>query len=706
MRRSTSIFLCCLLSFPFSAQAAGSVKTYKAFSTHSLKNLIVAQEDTLVVEPGVVIAIAPGGKVEIAGSVLMLGTETSPVVITGNWRGALFSSSATVQLVHVQFKHFEGPVRIATSQFTARGLLLEDAIANTLIFSGSNGAGYQLSNLVFSNVLRGAAMQSAGIVVESTDTSLEVFGAAFLGSYPTTAKVGLYLEHGYRNVGAHGFSNDRGCAFVTTRVENHMVYTYELLGSGCHVDAPVLFIPGYGTSINIAKLTKPTPLPAELDGWSFSRVISSSYKYLLDAFSRNHIPASVAYYDWRLPAEEIVVQYIIPAIQKLKQQTGTGIITIVGHSFGGILARQYIQSNQYSGDVAAVFTLGTPHQGSPKAYSVWEGGVVPADWKILLQLIRYYQYKEKRNETPAAAIRRYFPSVRQLLPIYPFLKQDGLLRALQNQQNTFLQGLAAAETTNARLVPVTAFYSQSEPTITTLNVGNVQPGSSWEDGYVTSSTSVEQAGDGTVPAQGAQLSGAVMLTSSGEHADLPRKSAQKLIEALRPTQSYVAPEDRGIRQSKDTVWFVADCPVSLRVIAQDGTTYTDANPADGESFVTKDLAWLIIPKQAGEYQFSITATQATEARFWVDDGPIQTVVLSKGESVKYTAVEKLLPDQQQLGKPQSAATSTVNVVTFPKLVSLLLVSLRSQSLRNQLTASQALYQHLMQQFRLQLENSR
>jgi len=56
-------------------------------------------------------------------------------------------------------------------------------------------------------------------------------------------------------------------------------------------------------------------------------------------------------------------------INRAKQRTGATRIILIGHSMGGLVARRYVESNLYDGDVAAVVMLGTPNGG----VRLWHG---------------------------------------------------------------------------------------------------------------------------------------------------------------------------------------------------------------------------------------------------------------------------------------------------------------------------------------------
>ena len=61
-------------------------------------------------------------------------------------------------------------------------------------------------------------------------------------------------------------------------------------------------------------------------------------------------------------------------IDEVKAKTGSSKVDLIGHSMGGLVARQYIESDAYAGDVDQLIFLATPQLGSPKAYMMWEAG--------------------------------------------------------------------------------------------------------------------------------------------------------------------------------------------------------------------------------------------------------------------------------------------------------------------------------------------
>lgn len=65
------------------------------------------------------------------------------------------------------------------------------------------------------------------------------------------------------------------------------------------------------------------------------------------------------------PVAEENVPNLMEAIDAAKAATGQPKVILIAHSMGGLVSRAYLESSFYRDDVAAVFTLGTPHMGVP-----------------------------------------------------------------------------------------------------------------------------------------------------------------------------------------------------------------------------------------------------------------------------------------------------------------------------------------------------
>ena len=72
---------------------------------------------------------------------------------------------------------------------------------------------------------------------------------------------------------------------------------------------------------------------------------------------------------WRFNTRSIEFQsrWLADKIERIAVKHNLGKIHIIGHSMGGLLAKQYIQQHGGERRVQSLVTLGTPHHGTPTA---------------------------------------------------------------------------------------------------------------------------------------------------------------------------------------------------------------------------------------------------------------------------------------------------------------------------------------------------
>ena len=268
-------------------------------------------------------------------------------------------------------------------------------------------------------------------------------------------------------------------------------------------------------------------------------------------------------YDWRQSNVLTAVQ-LENKIDEVQQICQCDKVDLVAHSMGGLVARQYIQSDRYENDVDQLIFLGTPHLGAPKAYLMWEGGTAGVEFDIF-ELIFNAWIRQRAIEAgfggskPLEIIFNYIHnpsspilSLQELLPVYSYLKDfdTGAWRDYPSghPQNAFLENLGAdssltvLEQSGAK---ITNIFSDSENN--TINFLEVQNDLStlplWEHGVPKA---VERgSGDGTVPpisslaitpSNSTNTSenppNVISVRVAGEHRSLPSNTADEIVEIL------------------------------------------------------------------------------------------------------------------------------------------------------------------------------
>lgn len=120
------------------------------------------------------------------------------------------------------------------------------------------------------------------------------------------------------------------------------------------------------------------PLPAQellpvilVHGWhgpESDRLEDSEFRFLASWLERDGFPV---YYARGISPLNTMLENaasLAQTIQQAKKETGSDQVNIIGFSMGGLNARAYIESSLYRNDVAAVYTMGTPHAGVRQWY--------------------------------------------------------------------------------------------------------------------------------------------------------------------------------------------------------------------------------------------------------------------------------------------------------------------------------------------------
>lgn len=281
--------------------------------------------------------------------------------------------------------------------------------------------------------------------------------------------------------------------------------------------------------------------------------IQHTYDALEETFTENGYEEGkdlfVFPYDWRQSNVETERQFRVK-MEEIHQITQWPLVDVVAHSMGGLVARQYIASDLYENDIDELVTLGTPHNGSPKGYLMWEGGEVEIPGisitGSIIDTILFQEAKENGYASIFEYIRRVpIASVQELLPIYGYLQREGTDKTMTYPdgypRNEFLERLAGAVAQEAlrKVGHINIEGRVSEETITKISVGEPVEGAGltlWEHGkpegyddFFGSHGLVFGTGDGTVPMySNATIFADVQKTVSVSHGAIP-DSARDLV---------------------------------------------------------------------------------------------------------------------------------------------------------------------------------
>ncbi len=659
-------------------------------SVYLVDSINVAKDGVLRIHAGVTVIFSPGSELVVEGSLFVDGSSISPVVLRAHetsvsWSGIRsICGDGSVILHNIVVSQIADGIHICAEKVNITWLTICDSKDETLEI-GKAGFVYSddvaLEHIDFNADSWGSATSAMGVHLKG-----EFQNISLLLHFPRVGMIAEPLESrlvtidGSRNVIYATATSGSGCSLEIGGTLTHLYFSDS---HSCPVQViPTVFVPGYGTSINLFSLSQSSPAPTGSDDWHFINVLTPQYADLLQWFIASNVPYKVAYYDWRLPVETIVERYLKPVIEQVKQQYHTDKVNIVTHSFGGIVARYYVQSEQYSGDVNSMVQIAPPNAGSAKVYSVWEGGVLPSDWQVLDNLVRVYQYQHRiESLSQTQVIRKYFPSVRDLMPTYQALFHNELPENISNSDtvNTVLVQMNKDRQVLERRTRVITIASSDERTIQEISVGNPNVlASEWEDGSPLSDQIPSlRIGDGVVLQSSAESVGTQHIVGNGDHMSVVSWAAPHVISLLYPEKSLTQPSFGAARNTTNMLWFTFDCSVSVKIKSPDGNIYDSSSRGTDEVVEQSGgVLWMMVPRVEGMYSVEVTSQTDGPVRWWVNQGDIHLFDMKSGEVRR--EVYQVPPENtntspvvtsDELGT-EDASTGDVELVNIPTLLSL------------------------------------
>ncbi len=214
-------------------------------------------------------------------------------------------------------------------------------------------------------------------------------------------------------------------------------------------------------------------------------------------------------YDWRLDLEEIAQN--LDAF--IDQTIGEDPVILVGHSLGGLVARQFTLDETRAQQVEQVISVGTPYWGAPSVALYMRQGTLPVE--TLNDLLSVDDVRPAHRNSPA--IMQLLPSAAYVNQLAPYFVAGTQLLPSQaasrdffvaNGQNEFLLDLAATrheaidDFRDNLTLPYFVLTANHDYTLhATREMGCWRnPATCWDElSYAV--------GDGTVPWVSARLSG-------------------------------------------------------------------------------------------------------------------------------------------------------------------------------------------------------
>lgn len=320
----------------------------------------------------------------------------------------------------------------------------------------------------------------------------------------------------------------------------------------------------------------------------------------------------VAFYNWRLSIKVITRNYLIPTINKIKNNLNVSKVNLICHSMGGLVARDYIQSEYYQQDIENLIMIGTPNSGSPTAYYFWGGGEIPYKnindnifYKLIWKSYTWY-LKKLYKGNKLNNLRKHFPAVKDLLPSKKFYGNYLFTEArfkrklfIPNEtlqsQNEFLNTLNDEINVLYNRVPNIhqiigyGYSTNNQICVDTINKGK------WEDGKPLYSLKTK-LGDGTVTIDSSNISDSKKYYIKKNHSEIV-KFSDEIIGNILDIKSY----NKTLSNDKDILVSILITNIKEIKVEIDGNLI-NKNELKGSNSIynidlEKDNMWIIIRRK-------------------------------------------------------------------------------------------------------------
>lgn len=129
-------------------------------------------------------------------------------------------------------------------------------------------------------------------------------------------------------------------------------------------------------------------------------------------------------YDWRQSISQTIKDLDVFLTKNIWAAHPYQPVKLTGHSLGGTILRQYAKENPYK-PIKKLVTVGSPHLGAIQAYKPIAAGEIDREntlmWlaqKLILLL------NKSKVESDKITINRLLPVLSDLLPVFPYLKNE------------------------------------------------------------------------------------------------------------------------------------------------------------------------------------------------------------------------------------------------------------------------------------------
>lgn len=691
-------------NFSAKADSAENVSGYQEWDTDKTidKNISILSGATLVIKPGVVVTF-DGGEVSVDGTMVASGTIKKPVIFK-KADGSRWAYSISVKTDGKLIMRNADVSGGGYSRYTMKkNSIFNSALASGIITGGIdvNGGWLDVENSSFHDNKTAIFVGNQNLdrikVNRSKFFNNESFDAYYCGSS------GNNLDFKYNWWGnSNGPSKicDSGNSCWYEKFEGEVDFSNWLTSENFR--DPVIIIPGILGS------------EKKNGTWQIDPIFHA-YDNLYEEFAENgYVPGEDLFtfpYEWRNSNVENAKLLKI-RIQEIKQQENWPKVDVVAHSMGGLLAREYIESDEYGNDIDQLIALGTPNNGAPIAYLKWEAGAFLSDYQeIFMKYYFNHEAKESGFDNVFHYIQNKITSVKELLPVHEYLydteNNNDLIvyNEINYPINEFLENL---NDSNRKLNllkvesnKIIGNVISPVSTVAGFNVIKTDMGEYWVHGYplgfeipIGDRGLTMGNGDRTVPIESAKSENIYadnLIELNSSHIKLPTNAQKDVLEILTGIRPSTEVNHSLIR---DILFVSVFSPVDIQIVAPNGKRVgkdfesgeiineiegayysgfdsnneflTIPNPVDGK--------YKIFTQGTGDGNYKIEVAKITE-------DSITGIASESMAAIEGTAVFE--QEKEEEVRVEGSEVSVVNQDTVPPVISILSPEENKNYLNNQ-----------------------
>ena len=363
---------------------------------------------------------------------------------------------------------------------------------------------------------------------------------------------------------------------------------------------PIVIIPGFLASWNKEAILHNVSQPQS--NWQLNPIVNE-YKGIISTLKNLDYQENkdffVFNYDWRKPVLEIVDD-LNNFITSNKFPTTN--FQILGHSLGGLVGRIY--SQKYSNtNLDKLITVGSPHHGASQTYKISEAGEIDRFNDYLWLAVKMVTALNKNSlETDKQTVNRLFPVLKDLFPVYNFLKKDGIEINISDMKikNELLSYY------NSNLINLTNLMTvvgEKGNTLKGFNVENQTIIDKLLDNYPDGrpQSTFTEIGDYTVLSSSARINMPVILNLDHRELIYKKEAIKKILDLLN-----IQYEDSQVVEGKGTVIdssliFLIKSPATMEVVLNGQTYLEQEGIIFIENALSGDYQLKVIGKENGQY---------------------------------------------------------------------------------------------------------